>query len=98
MGKIRGKEIEYAEEAFRKEVRSRQGYYDLMSQQALAEAIGMPRPTLRKRMLEPAGMSVAELRKLIKMIKPDPGVVLALLGYSGKDTKAEMSIIGSDDS
>ena len=65
MGKIRGKEQQYAEEAFRREIRSRQGYFDLMSQQALADATDIPRPTLRKRLLEPAGMSIDELRKLI---------------------------------
>lgn len=88
MGKIRGKEQQYAEDAFRREVRSRQGYYDLMSQQALADAADIPRPTLRKRLLEPAGMSVDELRRLVKVIKPAPAVVLSLLGYTSKDLKA----------
>lgn len=88
MGKIRGKEQQYADEAFRREIRSRQGYYNLMSQQALADAADIPRPTLRKRLLDPAGMSVEELRRLIKTIKPSADVVLSLLGYSGKDLKS----------
>ena len=88
MGKIRGKEQQYADEAFRREIRSRQGYYNLMSQQALADAADIPRPTLRKRLLDPAGMSVEELRRLIKTIKPSAAVVLSLLGYSGKDLKS----------
>lgn len=96
MGKIRGREQQYADEAFRREVRSRQGYYNLMSQQELADATGIPRPTLRKRMLEPAGMSVAELRKLINTVKPDAGVILSLLGYSGKDLKSVPVVTGEE--
>ena len=77
----------YAENDFRKEVRICQGRYDLMSQQALAEAVDMPRPTLRKRLLEPETMTVGELRKLIKTVKPNPRVLLLLIGYTPKDLR-----------
>lgn len=87
MPRIRGKAKEYAEEDFRKAVRVQQGYYDLMSQQALADAAGIPRPTLRKRLLEPEGMTVAELRKLVAAICPDPEAVLSLVGYSSKEIR-----------
>ena len=87
MPRIRQKEQQYADEDFRKEVRIRQGAYDLMSQQALADASGIPRPTLRKRMLEPETMTVEEFRKLVGAIRPDPGTVLRLLGYSSKDIR-----------
>ncbi len=39
----------YAREDFSREVRRQQGYYDLMSQRALAEAAGIPRSTLREK-------------------------------------------------
>ena len=87
MPRIKQKEQQYADDDFRTEVRIRQGYYDLMSQQALADASGIPRPTLRKRILEPETMTVEEFRKLIATICPDPGAVLRLLGYSSKDIK-----------
>ncbi len=87
MPRIYQKAEQYAEEDFRKEVRICQGRYDLMSQQALAEAVDMPRPTLRKRLLEPAGMTVGELRKLVKTIKPDPKILLLLIGYTPKDLR-----------
>lgn len=87
MPRIRQKEQQYADEDFRKEVRIKQGAYDLMSQQALADATGIPRPTLRKRMLEPQTMTVEEFRKLIGTLCPDPGAVLRLLGYSSKDIR-----------
>ena len=77
----------YAEEDFRKEIRIRQGHYDLMSKQALAEHTGMPRTTLAKRLADPSGMTVEELRKLVNAIRPDPAVVLILLGYEKKDIK-----------
>ena len=87
MPRIRQKEREYADNDFRTEVRIQQGRYDLMSQQALADAAGIPRPTLRKRLLEPETMTVEEFRKLIATICPDPVAVLRLLGYSSKDIK-----------
>ena len=87
MPRINQKIEVYADEDFRREVRSRQGYYDLMSQQALAEQVDIPRPTLRKRLLEPESMTVGELRKLVKTIKPDPTVLLLLIGYSKKDLR-----------
>ena len=92
MPRIRQKEQQYAFDDFRKEVRTRQGMYDLMSQQALADASGIPRPTLRKRLLEPETMSVEELRKLVVTIWPDPGAVLRLLGYSAKDIRKFKSL------
>ena len=88
MPRIKQKAEAYAEEDFRREVRSRQGYYDLMSQQAQAEQADIPRPTLRKRLLEPEGMTVAEMRKLVQTLKPDPKVLLLLLGYTAKDIRS----------
>lgn len=87
MPRIKQKAEQYADEDFRREVRTRQGYYDLMSQQALAEQADIPRPTLRKRLLEPESMTVGELRKLVKTIKPDPKVLLLLIGYTTKDLR-----------
>lgn len=72
---------------FRREVRVRQGYYDLMTQTALSEHAGIPQSTLSKRLAKPEDFTVEELRKLIGAIKPDPAVVLFLLGYAQKDIK-----------
>lgn len=78
----------YAVEDFRKEVRTRQGERDLMSKSALAEEVDMPRTTLSKRLSDPMGMTFGEFKKLNKTIHPNPGVVLVLLGYSGKEINA----------
>ena len=71
----------YAEEDFRREVRIRQGYYELMSVRLLSEAVGIPRSTLGPKLKEPDKLEVADLRKLVKTLQPDPMVLLALLGY-----------------
>lgn len=77
----------YADEDFRCEVRQKQGKYDLMSQQALADVTGIPRPTLRKRLLQLETMNVGELRKLVKVLIPDPVIMLRVLGYDMKDIR-----------
>ena len=72
---------------FRREVRMRQGYYDLMTQMALSEQIGIPQSTLSKRLAQPENFTVEELRRLVGGIKPDPFVMLGLLGYEAKDIR-----------
>lgn len=88
MPRIKQCEDRYAVEDFRKEVRTRQGERDLMSKSALAEEADLPRTTLTKRLTDPMGMTFGEFKKINKTIHPDPGVVLALLGYTGKEIKA----------
>ena len=85
MARIYQKAMQYATADFQKEIRIRQGMYDLMTQNALAEAIGMPRPTLRKRLLEPGTMTFGEFQKLNAAVHPDILAVLPLLGYSEKE-------------
>lgn len=82
MSRPRRTEAENGEERFRREIRIRQGYYDLMSQRALAESSGIPQGTLSKRLANPENLTVAELRKLVGTLEPDPVAVLTLLGYS----------------
>lgn len=88
MPRIKQCEDRYAVEDFRKEVRTRQGERDLMSKSALAEEADLPRTTLTKRLSDPMGMTFGEFKKLNKTIHPDPGVVLVLLGYTGKEINA----------
>lgn len=81
MSRPRREPEERASEAFCKEVRMRQGYYDLMTQQKLAECTGIPQPTLSRRLRSPEDFTVGELRKLVGTLEPDPGAVLLLVGY-----------------
>lgn len=73
-----------ADEKFRREVRIRQGYYDLMSLRELGESSGIPASTLCKRLANPENFTVEELRKLIGTVEPDPLILLATIGYSDK--------------
>lgn len=82
MSRPRRTETESAEDNFRREIRIRQGYYDLMSQRELAASSGIPQSTLSKRIANPEDLTVAELRKLIGTLEPDPVAVLSLIGYS----------------
>lgn len=77
----------YAKEDFQREIRSKQGYYDLMSYRALGAAADIPYATLWEKLKEPDKLAVADLRKLVKTICPDPLIVLSLLGYSKQDLK-----------
>lgn len=81
-----------SDENFRRELRSRQGYYDLMSQLALAKHSGIPQSTLSKRLAKPDNFTVEELRKLVGSIKPDPAVMLDFLGYAPKDIRKMMEV------
>lgn len=78
---------EHADDKFRREIRVKQGYYDLMTQRELAASCEIPQPTLCKHLAKPECFTVAELRKIVGAITPDPLVILSLLGYSAKDIK-----------
>lgn len=82
----------YAKEDFLKEIRCRQGEHDLMSVRALASAAGIAHTTLHEKLREPDRLTVADLKKLTATIRPNPFVVLALLGYKlDKKEKGEIS-------
>ena len=85
MPRIHQYEERYAVEDFRREIRCRQGYYDLMTVQAVADAVGIPRSTLHTKLREPESLGVEDLRKLIPVLHPDPRAVLALVGYTAKE-------------
>lgn len=94
MPKLRQYADKYAAEAFRKEVRIRQGEMDLMSKTALAEEADIPRTTVSKRLADPMSMTFEEFRKINSVIHPDPVAVLPLLGYSTKDIKKLLASLG----
>ena len=85
MPRIHQYDDRYAVEDFQREIRCRQGYYDLMTIQAVADVVGIPRSTLHTKLRDPKTLGVEDLRKLIPVLHPDPKVVLALLGYNQKE-------------
>ena len=85
MPRIHQYDDRYAVEDFQREIRCRQGYYDLMTIQAVADVVGIPRSTLHTKLRDPETLGVEDLRKLIPVLHPDPRAVLALLGYTKKE-------------
>lgn len=83
----------YAKEDFQREVRSRQGYHNLISLRALGDASGIPHSTLWAKLKDPDKLEVADLRKLVKTICPDPIVLLTLVGYSKQDLRRVRKIL-----
>ena len=85
MPRIHQYDKRYAAEDFRREIRCRQGHCDLMTIQAVSDAVGIPRSTLHTKLRDPETLGVEDLQKLIPVLHPDPKVVLALLGYTKKE-------------
>ena len=89
MPRIRQYAEKYSAEDFLKEIRVRMAVYDI-NQTGLAELTGTAISTLSKRMKDPDGMTAAELRRLVRAIKPDPITFLKFCGYETKDIKKAM--------
>lgn len=87
MPRIHQNAEKYALDDFRKEIRKKQGEYDLMSVRALADKAGIPQSTLNPKIHDPDKLMVPELRKLVKTLHLEIGSVLELLGYSQQEIK-----------
>lgn len=87
MPRIYQNEDRYLVEDFQKELRRKQGEYNLMSIRALAGETGIPQSTLNPKIHDPGKLLLSELRKLIRTLHPEIGVILALLGYSRQEIK-----------
>lgn len=77
----------YAVADFQQEIRRRQGHHNVMSVRSLADFVGIPHTTLNPKLHEPDRLLVSEVRKLVKAIHPDIGILLVLLGYSKQEIK-----------
>lgn len=86
MPRIRQYAENYAAEDFRREMRARMGYHDL-SQRDLAQKANISQSTVSNRLRDPNDITVGELRSMNKVLGLNPGIVLALLGYSKKEIK-----------
>lgn len=82
MPRIRQYADKYTEKDFAKEIDR------IIDRPKLSELSGIAYSTLRKRLLDPGGFRVTELRQVIKVTKPSIRIVLLMLGYSSKDIKA----------
>lgn len=87
MPRIRQYASKYAKEDILCEIREKQGRYNLMQTKALAEAVDIPYCTLRRRLLDPDDLTVAEIRKLNEVLHLDLAKVSAFMGYNTREVK-----------
>jgi hypothetical protein len=86
MPKLRVNAEEAAREAFRREVKIRRVCCD-MTQQALGNELGLSSSWMSEMLSDPDKISVGRMRKIVRALKPDPAVILSLLGYPAKDVQ-----------
>ena len=91
MPRIRQEADRYAREDLPEAVRKQQGVYDVMSVRALSSVVGIPLATLSRKLKDPDKLEVADLRRLVRAIQPDPRVILALIGYDSKTIRRALA-------
>lgn len=79
----------YAVEDFQREVRTKMGYYGIMTQSVLAQATGFNYNTLTRRLRNPRSLSLEELAQLHRTLNLDVAMILPLIGASKKDLKEQ---------
>lgn len=67
------------------EINAQCGRYGYRTQQSLADALGVSQPTAGSYLRNPESIQMGKLRAIVKLLRPDPIVVLKALGYSSKD-------------
>lgn len=85
MPRIRQNAQRYADEDFWREIQSRKALAGIKTDKDLAESIGISPSGLSKRKQNVGGMTITDLQRFVKALKPSPVVVLKMLGYSAKD-------------
>ena len=76
-----------AVEAFTDEINAQCWRFGYRTQASLGDALGISQVTAGKYLRSPADMKFATLRKVVKMLRPDPIIVLKAIGYSDLDIK-----------
>ena len=69
------------------ELNAQCGRYGYKSQKSLGEALGVCQATAGNYFRWPETIPLGALRSLVKLLRPDPVVVLKAVGYSAKDVK-----------
>lgn len=88
MPKIKAYEGKYLREEFWREVDGQAGRQGLKSNAALGVAIGITGQCVGKYRLDDSGkMQLKTMQSIVKVLKPDPAVILRLLGYSNQDIR-----------
>lgn len=67
------------------EVNAQCGRFGYKSQKALGEALGVCQATAGNYLRKPESIPFGALRALVKLLHPDPVLLLKALGYTSKD-------------
>lgn len=93
MPRIRQKAEEYSEDDFRNEINAQRARAGLDTFESFGDAIGVSAKSAWSYTKEPGMIRMKHLRSMVKVIKPDPEIVLKALGYSGKDIRSMANVI-----
>lgn len=85
MPRIRQKADEYAMTDLQAEINAQCGRYGYKNQKSLGDAIGVCQSTAGNYLKYPANIQLGTLRKMVKVLRLDPAVMLMALGYTAKD-------------
>lgn len=77
---------EIAQQNFRKAVKHQLVEFDMI-QRDLGELLGLKGPQTSIQLANPDKIPVGRLREIIRILRLDPMVILALLGYTDKELK-----------
>lgn len=86
MSRPRAVPADAAKEAFKQEIRIRRAIYDV-KQKDIADELGVAQPAVSGLLSNPDKITAERMRKIVVMLRPDPKVVLAFLGYSQKEIR-----------
>ncbi len=90
MPRIRQYAQKYANEDFWREIQSRKALMGIRTDKALAEALGLSSQGFSRRKQNVDVLSLTDLRNLVKVLHPDPVLMLKLLGYTGKEIPGDL--------
>ena len=82
----RGKDSE-AIDALRGELNAQRWRYGYTSFKALGDALGIAMDTANNYIKRPEQIRIGTLRDMVRLLKPDPMIILAAVGYTARDIK-----------
>lgn len=88
MPRIRQKEEIYALNDLVGEIRAQSARFGFRSQAALSRELACAQSTVSELLRDPCVIPLGRLRKLVKVLKLDPVIVMKALGYTEKELRA----------
>lgn len=85
MPRIKQFESRYVVKDFWAELDGQSGRRGIRSNAALGEAIGVTGQCIGKYRADPSPMKLCTVQKIVKLLKPDIGLLLKFIGYTDKD-------------